>query len=403
MPVTYLQSREVELAVQVEAAYGTSPGAVAGTDMFKHTSRLHITPQRGTYLRDQDTAYQNASILGAQTGREWSEIAIACDVIPSGNVAVITEPDVDPLIHNCMGSKHKATAHTTTGAGSAGVSLVLVAGGAAASGIAIKDLIAVHLSTILGYEVRRVTNVVGDTVTVNAAFTADPAAGRTVKLGVTYRLTSVEAARLAPSLYLLQWIAGDAQRSAVPGVVIQSLDLSAEFAGEVPKTAISFAGKGKKEITHAQARPSPATAGQPLLPTNGKVWIGSSLLYIISAALKVGGLTDLDMVESGAMEPTRVKLTGNSAHWNIEQTLKLLLSLGDRDTVAWYEAAKAADGAPLSTIVQLTQGESIVAWSCPRFAAKATREEQDGEFAVSLTGRCLGTAADDEVFLAFLG
>ena len=38
MAGTTFEFREDELAAQVEAAYGTSPCAVAGTDMFKHTS-----------------------------------------------------------------------------------------------------------------------------------------------------------------------------------------------------------------------------------------------------------------------------------------------------------------------------------------------------------------------------
>src|SRR4030042_1412690 len=141
MAVNYMLSREVELAVQDEAAaYGTRPGAVAGGDHFKHKRRLHFTPSRGRYFRDQDADFQQASVLSVQTGRRSSAVKIDCDFIPSGNATTITEPDIDLLLKAALGTQHHATHHTTTAAGSAGTAINFAVGGGAAPGIAVNDM-----------------------------------------------------------------------------------------------------------------------------------------------------------------------------------------------------------------------------------------------------------------------
>jgi len=403
MPVNYMLRREVELAVQKEATYGTSPGAVAGTDVFKHTSKLHITSNRGRYVRDQDADFQQASVLSVQSGRRTASVKIDCDVIPSGNGTTVTEPDIDVLLEAHMGFKHKATAHTTTTAGSVGTNLKLAAGGVAASGVAVGDLIAVDVSAVVSYEVRRVTALVGggtpDDITLDRALTADPATGRTVKLGTTYKLLNTAAI----SVYVWQWIASTLARHAVPGCIFPDFDITASFAQEAPLVTCSFSGSGIDEATHAVARPTPSTAGVPLVPATGFVWSGASKLYLLSANLKSNVGLELRNNESGALAPTGVKRTGNNSRYSIEQTLSMLYTTGDRDTAALYDAAKSSDATPLSTIVQIgaTPG-SIVAWTTPKFTCDPVRGEQDGELSLQLSGRCIGTAGDDELFLAFI-
>jgi hypothetical protein len=403
MAITYMLSREVELAVQKESSYGTSPGAIAGTDFFKHKSRLHITPVRAEYRRNQDAAYQNASVIGRQAGRESSDVRVDCDLIPSGNATVITAPDVDVLLEAVMGTKHAATAHTVTVAGSAGTNLKLAVGGVAATGVAVGDLVAVDVDATFGYEVRRVVALVGggtpDDITLNAALSANPAVGRTVKLGTTYKLLSTASI----STYLWQWIAGTEARHVVPGCVWQQLALACEFANETPVATIGFTGKGARETTHATARPTPSTAGVPLLAAEGKFFAGASLHRLLSAGLTVNSLTDLRNNESTSLVPTGVKNTNNDSRWLVEASIRALLTTGDRDTAALYNTQNATTPASIDAIVQLgTSPGSIVAWAMPKWHARPVRSEQDGEFAVDFAGTADGTTLDDEAFLAFL-
>lgn len=399
MATVFYLTREVELAVQEEATYGTSPGAVAGTDMFKHTSRLHITPKRSRYYRDQDADYAQASVLSpAQKGRESSDLKIDVDAVPSG-AGTPTEPDIDVLLKVHFGTKHKATAHTTTTAGSSGTSLVLATGGGAASGIAIGDLIAVDVSAAAGYEVRRVTNVSTDTVTVDRAFTTDPATGRTVKLGTTYKFLNTAAL----SAYISQWIGGTGVRHAVPGVVLSDFEASCAFDNETPMPKFSFTGRGMKEVTHAVARPTPTTAGIPLVATQAKAWIGAVKVCPISASFKSNNGLELRENLCTGLEPAGVKRTANNSRYSVEGTLDSLLTTGDTDTAAIYELAKASDATPLDIIVQWgIVPSTIVAYCMPRFVCDPERIEISGEFGVRFSGKALGTTGDDEIFLAFI-
>lgn len=399
MAVTYMLTRDVDLAVQAEAAYGTSPGAVAGTDMFKHKSRLHITPVRAEYRRDQDASTNNASVLSRQVGRESAEVKIDCDLIPSGDGTNITAPDVGELIKACMGTVHACLAHSTVSA-CTGTALTLAGGGVAATGIAVGDMLACDVSAAFGYEVRRVVALPGgDVVTLNAAFSADPAGGRTVKCGTTYKLLYSAAL----SVYLWQWIAGTGARHVVPGLVIQQMQISSEYASETPLVTVSFSGKGKKEIAHSTALPTATTAGQPLVPAEGKFFAGAVKHLMLSAGLTINSLTDLRVNESGSLEPSGVKNTQNNSRWAVEGTAKVLLTSGDRDTAALYNTQNASTPASIDAILQhgITPG-AIVAWAMPKWHARGVRSEQDGEFAVDFSGTADGTTSDDEVFLAFI-
>lgn len=397
-PVFYL-TREVELAAQEEVTYGTSPGAVAGTDMFKHTSRLHVTPRRARYYRDQDADYQQASVLSpAQKGRESSDVKIDVDAVPSG-AGTPTEPDIDVLLKAHFGFKHKGTAHTTTTAGSTTTSVVLTAGGGAASGVAIGDLIAIDVDATFGYEVRRVTNVSTDTVTVSPALGAAPATGRTVKLGTTYKFLNTAAL----SVYINQWIAGTGVRHAVPGVILTDLEASCSFDNETPMPKFSFSGRGMKEITHATARPTPTTAGQPLVLTQGKAWIGVVKVCPINASIKSNNGLELRENLCASLEPVGVKRTGNNSRYSVEATLESMLTTGTPDTAAMYESAKSSDATPLEITVQwgIVPG-TIVAFVMPKFVCDPERIEITGEFGVRFSGKALGITGDDEIFLAFL-
>ena len=405
MAINRILEREHEIAVQEEVTYGTDPGAVVAGDFFK----AQLAPdavQRAIARadRDQDRDYAQASVLSTQKGRESATITIPGDVIPSGNGTTPTEPDMDLLFKAVFGSKHKATAHTTTAAGSAGVSLNLTAGGVVASGLAVGDIFAVDVSATVGYEARQVAALPGgDVVTLDRAFTTDPAAGRTVKVGTTYLL--LNSALI--SVYVKRFLAGTIVRFALPGVVLPDMEISVDTAQDTPIAKVSFSGRGKAEIVHTDARPTPTTAGQPLAPEKTLVWFDSGAApkkFCIAgqASLHVNNGIELRENEGCSLQPTGPKRTGNSSRYMVEATLQLLATTGDQDTIAIYNAIQAF--VYQDVLVQLgTTPGSIVAWRCARFLPEPGLTSRDGELGLNIGGgRCYGVAGDDEVRLAFI-
>jgi hypothetical protein len=388
-------TRTRELFVQLESAFNTSPGALAGTDAFKHKD---FTWERDIARYDRkDHTRGHASVLTTHKGREFSKWSIAADLIPSGNGTTITAPDIDPFLEAHFGTKHAATAHTTTGTGSTGTTLELATGGGAASGVAIGDLIAVSVNSTYGYEVRRVTGVSTDTVTIDRALSADPASGRTVKLGVTYKVLS----SALKSLHLWEFMDGDNVRQKAGGCVVQNFNLDVNFGQQQPVVGVTIDGVGTQKVAQTgTSRPTPSTAGVPLIPTEGKCWIGAALLRVTNYSLKSNTGLDVHQGDSSSLYPTRVKRTaGDETRSNIMQTLGLILETG---TIEGYYDAEAALTA-YSTIMQfdVTPGV-IVAIACPKWIPLVPLGDIGGEVSLAADGRAYGTTGDDEIYLAFI-
>ncbi len=404
MAITRFLEREHEFSAQEEVTYLTDPGAAAAGDSFKHQTGLDaIKRVIARYDRDKDRDYAQASVLSTQKGRESTTIKITGDLIPSGNATTPTVPDMDKLFKAIFGALHTATAHTTTTAGSSGVTLNLTAGGGAASGLQIGDLFAVDVSTAVGYEVRQVVNIVTDTVTVDRKFTADPAAGRIVKVGTTFKLSNATLI----SLYLKRWIGGAGYRLAVPGVILSDMQLTVDTAAATPVAKIAFTGKGSAELVHSEARPTFTFTGAPLVPEQTTVWFDSGItprkLYLAgSAALKVDNGMDLRDSESRSLNPTGTMRTGNSSRYNCDLSLGMLLTTGDEDTSAVYASLQSLGS--LDVLVQLgkTAGQ-IVAFRCPKWIPEGSLGARDGEAAITFGGgRVYGSVGDDEVVLGFI-
>ena len=400
MAINRILERDHELSLQEEATYGLDPGVVVGADFFK----AQPTPdavQRviARYDRDQDRDHLQASVLSTQKGREMANITIPGDLIPSGNGTTPTPPDMDLLFKACLGSVRTATAHTTTDAGSSGVTLVLVVGGGAASGLQAGDLFAVDVDPTFGYEVRECVEIVTDTVTMDRALSADPGTGRDVKVGTTYEL--LESSLI--SLYLKRFLLGVTGQRAVPGVIIPDMSISIDTAQDAPIAKVSFTGEGKAEISHADARPTTVTLGEPLLPGKSYAWFGATRLCIAGAAsLHVNNGLELRKNESCSLEPTGVKRTGNSSRYLVDAAVELLATTGDEDTIAIYDAIQALTPQDLLVQLGVTPG-AIVAWRCPRFIPDPGFTSRDGEMGLSIGGgRCYGTVNNDEVKLAFI-
>lgn len=404
MPINRILEREHEISVQEESAYGVDPGAAAAGDSFKHQSGVDAVKRViARYDRDQDRDYQQASVISTQKGRESSTIQIAGDLIPSGNAATPTEPDMRRLWKALFGSSHKGTAHTTTGAGSTTTSITVTTGGVAAAGLQIGDMFAVDVDATIGIEVRQATNIAGDVVTPDRAFSGAPAAGRAVKVGTTYRLS--QSAML--SLYLKRWLGGATLRFAVPGVIISDGEVTVDTAQATPVAKVQFSGRGAAELPHTEARPTFTFNGAPLVPTQSVLWFDSGAtprkMFLAGAAsLKVNNGLELRESESRSLAPTGVKRTGNGSRYNVSLSLGMLLTTGDEDVSALIATVQSLGS--LDVLLQLgkTAG-SIFALRCPKWIPEAELGGRDGEVGVTLGGgRCYGTNGDDEVTVAFL-
>jgi hypothetical protein len=287
-------SRQHELFAQLEAAYGTSPGALAGTDAFKARAAFPWKRVVARYDRDKDQGNE-ASVLSTQKGKEHSTYQVASDVIPSGNAATPTAPDMDPFFEAHLGLKHTATAHTTLAAASTTTLLKFTPGGGVASGVQVGDLIAVDVSAAFGVEVRQVTIVATDDITVDRALSAAPAAARAVYVGTTYRLSAAQL----KTLHLWGYLDGDNFRHKTGGNSVKSMDLSCDFSSQTPVAEVTFSGEGKAVESHATARPTAVTAGEPLIPSEGKVWVGASAaLCAVKVGLKSDNALELRQNES---------------------------------------------------------------------------------------------------------
>ena len=404
MAIVRFLEREHEVSLQVEATYGTDPGAAAAGDSFKQQTGVEMVKRVIARTdRDEDRDYAQASVITTQKGRESSTIKIVADLIPSGNGTTPTLPDMDVAFKSVMGFEHKATAHTTTAAGSTGVTLNLTAGGGAASGLAIGDMLAVDVDTANGYEVRQVVNLVTDTVTVDRAFTANPAISRTVKVGTTYRLLNTAT----PSVYLKRWIGGAGYRMAVPGVILSDMDITVDSAAATPLARVSFGGKGGAELAHVEARPTFTFLGQPLVPSTSIVWFDTGAtprkMYLAGpAALKVNNGLELRANEGRSLNPTGVKRTANGSRYNVDFSLGMLLTTGDEDTAAIYGTLQSLGALDVLLQLNKTAGQ-IFAIRCPKWIPEGNLAGRAGEVGITLGGgRVYGTAGDDEVTFCFL-
>jgi hypothetical protein len=395
-------TRDFELFVQLESAWGVSPGALAGADAFKSRTKFPFKRTKARYDRDNDMDNAQASVVSTQGGRESGEWNVSLDVIPGGNAATPTEPDTDPFLEAHLGSKHKATANTTTTSGSTTTVVNLVGGGFAAAGLQDGDMVAVDVSVAFGIEVRQILSHATDAITLDRALSGAPTTGRNVYGGTTYRLSQA----VLKSVYLWGYLNGNNFRHAMPGSLVRELGIDIDFNNETPVASLALSGTGQQIITHSTSRPTPVTIGQPLLPSAGKVWIGTGLLSVTKLGLKSHNGGKLRQSESASLFPTGVYRGENKSRYMITASLELLLLTGAIE--GYFDGA--ANLTAYDALVQLgaTAGQ-ICAWRMPKLIPDADVGDTADEVSLALSGRCYAGASgvtgqtnDDELILAFL-
>lgn len=380
--------RDYELFAQLESTYGVSPGALAGTDAFKHTSGKALKRAKASAKRDGEKSTASASVVTQYGGREKSTVTIETYMVPSGTVAVA--PDVDQLLEAHFGTKLTPTAATTTTSGSTGVTLELTAGGGAASGIVAGMLIAVDQDGAGNYEVRRVTALATDTVTVDLAFTtASVATGRAVQPLTTYKFSSAAL----KTVHLWEFLNGDNFRHKAAGCTMRTLAGDIDFTQQVPMGTFKFGGEGGAVSAQTStSRPTPTTAGDVLVPTVGTVWIGSTKGCFIKGGFASDNGIELRETESCSLTPTGVKRTGR---FSVTASLSVLLTTAAE---GYYDNASAQTA--YSVIVQLgVLAGKRVAWCLPKFIPDTQDGAEAGEVSLDLAGNALATTTDDEIYL----
>ena len=393
---TYYLVRNSELAAVAEVTYGTSAGAPTSSSFFKQEGdHSKFMPVREEFFRDGDRDYLRASVIEMATGRGRTTFEIPGRLVPSGNAATPTAPDMGLLYKMLLGAAHTGTANTTTAAGSSGTSIVLTAGGGAASGVAKGDLIAISVSDVVGIEVRQVTNVATDTLAIDRACTTDPAAGRSVYLGTTYSLS--ESTINSASFWLFL---GAAIRYQMLGGIISEGTIDVNHSANVPEAKVSFKGEGQPLATHSTARPTFTSAGAVLCPDTGKVWIAGTKFNVVQSKLTINNGLQLRSRESDALVPNGAARTANKSRYKVDMDLDMYLT----DAVEMATLFAGGDSRTARDVmVQLGQtAGKIVAWRTPAFRPKGEWGIQQEELGLKLSGRCLGTNGDDEVAIAFL-
>jgi hypothetical protein len=227
---------------------------------------------------------------------------------------------------------------------------------------------------------------------------AAPAAAQAVKVGTTYRFLSSAVL----SLHLWQYLNGDNFRHKMSGCSVRELGIDIDASSETPVAEISFAGDGKQLTTQSTARPTPVYAStDPLIPTQGKVFIGASgKLCVVKASLKSNNALALRDNESCDLFPSGLKRTDNGGRYDVQQELEMLLVSG---VVEGY-FDNASDLTAYDVIVQLgvTVGQTV-AWRVPKWILDGEIGEQELEVALMMKGRGYAlTTPDTELSLAFL-
>lgn len=395
-------NRDAETFVQLEAAVNTSPGALAGADAIKCKSDIFYKRVLSRYDRDGDRDNAFASVVDTLVGREHGQYELNGDIVPNGTAGAPTAPDIDNLLEAHMGQKSLATAHTTTHAATPCTATVvnLVAGGGAASGIRTGggDIIMVDVDATNGLEARRVVSRATDAITVSPAFSAAPGLGRNVYVGCSYNWLETAL----KSLHLWGYINGSAFfRHKIGGAIARMLNVDYDASQDAPVVGWKLSGDSYPIGVHSTARPTPVVAGVPLLPSQTKIFMGASgKLCATKVGFKSDNGIELRMDESCALTPSGLKRTANNGRYSVELAIDLLLQSGTIENM--FDNAASLTG--YDTVVQfgVTPGQTLVICA-PKWKPDASTGDANGEVALSLGGRCYGSASgNDESIIAFI-
>jgi hypothetical protein len=393
-------NKDHELFVKTEASYNDQTYSPAAADAIR--SRTGFPAKRDKSRKDRDEEFDgSASVHGTVGGKEKATWEIEMAITPSEVTGTATAPDAFELFKNHMGSQDVALAHSTTQAGSTTTVIAGTAGAVAALGLAVGDFIGVQApaaSPTLGVEVRQVTVIATDNITVTPALSFAPLTGRALYGAVTYRLLRTSTGTVGIASYLN----GDNARQLVSGAVVSQMDVSYSASADVPEAMVKFSGEAAKISPLTIAKPTGTFAGNPLAPTSAFAWVGSTKQCVTDLTLTSNNGQEVRNNESCSLNPTGVKRTGNNGKYKVELAMKmLLLTDGIRD--AYYDVADDLTAYDVTVQLGIELGK-IFAFRCASWRPDVDRDAVDGEASLDMKGRCYSnnSTSDTELVLAFL-
>ena len=385
----YISSNANRFYVAIEASYGTA-ASVAPANRFpavrlqaqqvlENARRMDKTGTR-TFLGTPKTARRHTAFEARSYLTSWTG---------SG------EPGYGPFFHAGMGGAPQFS-------GSLSVRVVQ-------SGTRIQTAVPHNLlfgsAVSFGSEIRFVTSVIDSfTITINTAFSTQPAAGQTLAPSVAYRLTST-----LPSVTIYDyWDPVTTVSRIVTGAAVDTLDVTVngdyhEFAFGGPAADLldsTSLTEGTAGMSSFPAEPPIGPFDYSIVPGHlGQVWLGSvdsQFLTLTSANIEVKNHIDLRNQEFGSSYPRAMAagIRQISSKFSV-------FAQDDDQTKALYQAAKARS--LISAMLQLgqQQGDLMgiflpqVTPEIPVFNDSETRLQW--EFHNNLAQ---GTT-DDELFIAF--
>jgi hypothetical protein len=386
------RSKDITAYIKKEVTYGVDP-TVAAADAY--VTRVHPFNKRIARLdRDKDNN-GSASVVDTDIGRREGDWQHEAAVIPAGNLTTPTAPDSDVIWEAHFGGRALNTANSTTTAGSAGTALNLTAGGQAAMGLAVGQLIGINVDATFGIEVRQIRALPGgDVVTLCRAPSAAVATGRGVYGGLQLR---PEHDNLI-SLHGYRYMNGNNHRARMGGINPSKMDISADWSGETTEVIEKFSGPGMADVPFTTSIPTPTfNAGSaPLVTNQGKVWIGATKGCINKVSIVGDNGIVLRNTDSCNGTPSGLKRTGNNG--NFLYTLAI-----DYELEAQTHYDDAATLTAHDVIVQLGDQQGYILAFCARkWRPDVTQGDIAGMVGNMLTGRCYATVSEDELMAAFI-
>lgn len=391
--------KDHEIFVEAEASYNDTTATPSAGDAIR--TRTGFPFKRMKSRRDRDQEFDgSASVHGTVGGKEKAEWEIEMSITPSEVTATPTPPDAFALFTAHMGSQDTGAGHSTVTAGSTTTVLQGTAGAVTAMGLAVGDFIGVEApagNTTLGVEVRQVTVIATDAITVTPALSFAPASGRAIYAAVTYKLLRSSTG----TVVIYSYLSGDNGRQMLPGCVVSDMEVTYDPSDDVPEAMVKFSGEGAKIIPLATTKPTGTFAGNPLSPTQAFAWIGSNKACVTNLTLTSNNGQEVRNNESCSLVPTGVKRTGNNGKYLINLAMDMLFTTGTVE--GYYDVADDLTAYDVTVQLGVELGK-IFAFRTPSWRPDVDRDAVDGEASLSLTGRCYSNAstADTEITVAFL-
>lgn len=374
---------------EVEPAFGQVP-AIAAANRF---SAVKLGAKQSDEQRDRKDKTGSRTYVGVTPGgRRRTQFSLLSYLLAGTTPG--TEPAVGKLFHGVLGNGPLAFGGGTAGSGSTSTQIVF----SAAHGLSVGQAFA------SSDELRFVATVNSPTsVTVNAPFSAAPAAGALLKGAVTYT-----PATEIPSLSIFDyWTPSTAVSRVLAGAVCGKLQVKIngdfhefEFSGEgqdIIDSASFTSGQGG--LSSFPAEPAINWTPEPAVPGNlGQAWLGASASRFMTVTRGTVTLdNDIDM--RGQEFGSRVPLFHSPGMRKVTADIELF-ELDDAATQGLYQSARAQT--PIQVVIQLGQTSGALFGVCMKAVIPKVPQFDDKErtLAWSFSGCRAQGLADDEIYVA---